>query len=67
MARSRKQVHKNGASATNRTDRDETIAQKYSNRPGPRTLARDGQIDLEASARAERVRASGREHAPFAN
>jgi ribosome-binding protein aMBF1 (putative translation factor) len=65
MARSPKPVQKNGASTLNRTARDESIAQQYSSKPSPRALARSGQIDPQASERAERVRASGPRVRPF--
>ena len=65
MAQSRKPVEKNGPSTSDRTRRDEAIARQYSTRPSPRALARSGQIDSQASERAERVRASGPRVRPF--
>jgi ribosome-binding protein aMBF1 (putative translation factor) len=62
----RKQVHKeNGATTSDGTVSDETIAQAYSSKPSPHSLARSGQIDRQAAERAKRVRATGPPGRPF--
>jgi DNA-binding phage protein len=66
MGQSRKRAQReSGVSTSNRTDRDEAIAASYSSQPGPRALFQSGQIDRQASERAERVRASGPPARPF--
>jgi DNA-binding XRE family transcriptional regulator len=66
MGQSRKPVQReSGDSTSDRTVRDEAIAQRYSSRPNPRALSQSGQIDRQACERAERVRASGPRVRPF--
>ena len=66
MAQMRKPLpKKTSESSSDRTARNETIAEKYSGKPSPRALSQSGQIDRRASERAERVRASGPPARPF--
>ncbi len=66
MGKSRKPVPGEPAESTsNKTPRDESIAERYSSRPSPRALFQTGQIDREACERAEQVLASGPPDRPF--
>jgi DNA-binding phage protein len=66
MGKSRKPVQRKSVESTaDRTAKDETIAEKYSSRPGLRALSQSGQIDGQACERAEQVRASGPPVRPF--
>ena len=58
---------KSSESTSDRTARDETIAEKYSGKPSPRALSQSGQIDRQASERAERVRRRDRRRGRSAN
>ena len=52
-------IKENGATTSGGTVRDETIAQAYSSKPGPHSLARSGQIDRQAAERAKRAARNG--------
>ncbi len=54
-----------GKSRSDRSVRDQTIAERYSNQPSPRELSQSRQIDRQAFARAEQVRTSGPPARPF--
>ena len=68
MEQSRKAVQTESRESTSdRTARDETIAERYSSEPSPRALSQSGQIDRQAGERAERVRRRDRQRARSAN
>jgi DNA-binding phage protein len=66
MAQTRKpRQKKTSESTSDRTARDEAIAERYLGKPSPRALSKSGQIDRQASEIAERVRASEPPARPF--
>ena len=66
MGQTRKPVQtESGKATSDRPARDKTIAERYGSKPSLRELFQSGQINRQASERAERVRVSGPPARPF--